>query len=84
MPPVIVADSFWMRLRGLMFRDRAWLAGRGLLLPRTRSVHTFGMRFSLDLIWLDASGHVIRTERAVPPRRVRSCRGARAVVEIAS
>jgi uncharacterized membrane protein (UPF0127 family) len=73
-----------MRLRGLAFRDPSWLGGRGLLIPRTRSVHTFGMRFALDLHWLDEAGAVIRVDRAVPPRRVRGCRRARAVVELAA
>lgn len=54
----------------------------GLLLPRTRSVHTFGMRFALDLYWLDRDGHAIRIDRAVPPRRIRACRRAHAVVEL--
>jgi uncharacterized membrane protein (UPF0127 family) len=53
----------------------------GLLLPRTRSVHTFGMRFPLDLVWLDARGRVVRIDLDVPPRRLRACRSARAVVE---
>jgi uncharacterized protein len=56
--------------------------GTGLLLPRTRSIHTFGMRFALDLIWLDRDGRVIRVDRSVPPGRVRGCRAARAVVEL--
>jgi uncharacterized membrane protein (UPF0127 family) len=56
--------------------------GAGLLLPGTRSIHTFGMRFALDLFWLDAAGHVVRVDCAVPPRRARSCRAARAVVEL--
>jgi uncharacterized membrane protein (UPF0127 family) len=54
----------------------------GLLLPRTRSVHTFGMRFALDLVWLDARGRPIRLDIAVRPRRLRSCRAARAVIEL--
>ncbi len=57
-------------------------ADAGLLLPRTRSIHTLGMRFALDLVWLDRDGRVVRVDRAVPPRRVRSCRAARAVVEL--
>ena len=32
-----------------------------------RSVHTFGMRFALDLIWLDRDGDVVRVDTAVPP-----------------
>jgi uncharacterized membrane protein (UPF0127 family) len=56
----------------------------GLLLPRTRSIHTFGMRFALDLVWLDRDGRVIRVDRDVRPWRIRSCRVARAVVEVPS
>jgi uncharacterized membrane protein (UPF0127 family) len=54
----------------------------GLLLPRTRSVHTLGMRFALDLVWLDGDGSVVRVDRRVGPWRVRGCRAARAVIEL--
>jgi uncharacterized protein len=69
------------RLRGLA-GVRALPPGTALLLPRTRSVHTFGMRFPLDLIWLDRDGRIARIHRAVPPRRVRACGAARAVIEL--
>ncbi|MBS1871321.1 MAG: DUF192 domain-containing protein [Actinobacteria bacterium] len=58
--------------------------GVALLLPRTRSIHTCGMRFALDLLWLDGAGQVVRVDRGVPPWRVRGCRAARAVVELPS
>jgi uncharacterized protein len=58
--------------------------GEGLHLPRTRSVHTVGMRFALDLIWLDAGGNVVRVDRDVQPRRARTCLRARSVVEVAA
>ena len=61
---------------------RTAVAGDGLLLPRTRSVHTFGMRCALDLVWLDRDGRVVRVDAAVPPRRVRACRAAAAVLEL--
>jgi hypothetical protein len=48
---------------------------------RTVSVHTFGMRFALDLIWLDKHGTVVRVDRHVPPGRMRACFRARSVVE---
>jgi uncharacterized protein len=68
------------RLRGL-----AGLAsldpGVGLLLPRTRSIHTAGMRFGLDLIWLGHDG-VVRVDRGVAPLRHRLAWRARAVVEV--
>ena len=52
-----------------------------LLLPRCRSVHTFGMRYPLDLLFLDAEGRALAWREGVPPRRVVSCRGAAAVLE---
>jgi uncharacterized membrane protein (UPF0127 family) len=53
-----------------------------LLLPGCRSVHTVGMRWPLDLVWLGRDGTVIRVDRGVPPVRVRTCRAARAVIEV--
>jgi len=66
------------RLRGLAFAP----PGEPLLIERCRSVHTFGMKYALDLVWLDRGGGVVRVDRAVPPRRVRACRGAWAVLEL--
>jgi uncharacterized membrane protein (UPF0127 family) len=76
-----VATDFRTRLRGLAFRDRSD-AGSGLLFPRCSSVHTFGMRFELDVFFLDEAGRIIEARRGVPPRRVLWCRGASAVLEI--
>jgi hypothetical protein len=76
---VVVARSLRARLLGLALRRRP--PAHALLLPRCRSVHTFGMRFPLDLIWLDRDGRVLRVDEAVPPWRVRSCRHAAAVLE---
>ena len=74
------ARGFFGRLLGLA--GLASLpAGNGLVLDRTRSVHTFGMRFSLDLVWL-RDGRVVRIDRCVPPCRLRSCRAADAVLEL--
>ena len=52
-----------------------------LHIPRCRSVHTFTMRFALDLIWLDKAGRVVRVDPEVPPRRLRNCLRARSVIE---
>jgi uncharacterized membrane protein (UPF0127 family) len=56
-------------------------ADHALHIPGCRSVHTFGMRFALDLVWLDRDGRPVRVDEAVPPRRLRSCLRARSVVE---
>jgi uncharacterized membrane protein (UPF0127 family) len=80
-PTVPVAKDFRTRLRGLAFRDRSEVEA-GLLIPRCASVHTFGMRFALDVFFLDADGEVISVRRSVAPRRVLWQRGASAVLEI--
>jgi len=78
---VAEADSRAARMRGLARLD-ALPAQAGLHLPRCRSVHTFTMRFALDLLWLGRDGRVVRVDRAVPPRRLRTCLRARSVVEV--
>ena len=68
------------RMRGLARLD-AMPGDYALLIPRCRSVHTFTMRFPLDLIWLGKDGAPVRGDRAVPPNRLKSCVKARSVVE---
>jgi uncharacterized membrane protein (UPF0127 family) len=80
---VPVAITRPSRLLGLALLPRG-RAGSGLLIPRCRSVHTFGMRFRLDLLFLDADGRVIELRRGVPPRRFVRCPGAAAVLELPS
>ena len=77
---VVRADGFWQRARGL--GGRAGMPrNEALLIPRCRSVHTFTMRFPLDLVWLDGDGRPVRIDRDVPPSRFRTCLRARSVVE---
>jgi uncharacterized membrane protein (UPF0127 family) len=80
---VPVATSLHSRLLGLALLSRG-RAGAGLLIPRCRSVHTFGMRFPIDLLFLDAEGRVIELRRAVAPGRLMRCPGAVAVLELPS
>src|SRR5918998_274593 len=69
---VAVANGWRARFLGLAWLDPVG-PDRGLALEPCRSIHTFGMRYALDLIWLDAEGRVLRVDRAVAPRRTRSC-----------
>jgi uncharacterized membrane protein (UPF0127 family) len=77
---VAVASGGVARLLGLA--GLAAPPGFVLLLAPCRSVHTCGMRWPLDLVWLGPGGAVVRVDRDVPPWRARSCRGARAVLEV--
>jgi uncharacterized membrane protein (UPF0127 family) len=77
---LLVAHTFGQRLRGLaglasMPEDHA------LLLSRCSSVHTAGMRFAIDVAFLDAEGNVLALAEGVGPWRVVRHRGADAAVE---
>jgi uncharacterized membrane protein (UPF0127 family) len=78
---VCLAGNRRARLLGLSYLDRGQV-GAGLLIPRCSSVHTFGMRFSLDLYFLGEGGAVVSARLAVPPRRFAFCRRASAVLEL--
>ena len=76
-----VATTPRARLLGLAHLHRE-AAGTGLVLPRCRSIHTFGMRFAIDVLFLDGAGRVLECREAVGPRRILTHRGARSVVEL--
>ena len=78
---VRVADGPLARLFGLALLDEP-PSGTALLIPRCRSVHTFGMRFAIDLIWLDDDERPIRTDRRAGPGLVLAERAAAAVIEL--
>ncbi len=77
---VAEANSRGSRMKGLAKLD-VMPERLALHIPRCRSVHTFTMRFPLDLIWLGKDGQVVRVDPAVPPRRLKWCLKARSVVE---
>ncbi len=73
-----VAADRRARSRGLLGRDGFEGA---LLLERTRSVHTVGMRFPIDVAVCDADLVVLRTRRLRPGRVTLPVRGGRHVLE---
>jgi uncharacterized membrane protein (UPF0127 family) len=77
---LIEARTRRSRRRGLSRLD-ALPRDVALHIPGTPSVHTFGMRFPLDLIWLRKDGTVARIDRDVGPRRITFCPNARSVIE---
>ena len=80
---ISVARTPASRLRGLLGR-RALPPGHGLLLVRAASIHTCGMRFAIDAVFLDRDGRVLRIAADLPPWRLASCRGAAGVLELAA
>ncbi len=77
-----------------VYEARSWAARRdglgglpdlpedcGLWIAPCRSIHTIGMRFALDLVWLAKDGRVVRVDEDVAPWRFKLCPGARTVIE---
>src|SRR6266568_546997 len=66
-----VADSHWSRFRGLMCAEPAsFKSGQGLWIVPSHGVHTFAMRFPIDVAYIDQAGVVIHLEKNLKPWRV--------------
>lgn len=81
--PVWRAQGPLERMRGLLGRPPL-AAAEGLFLSPCGSVHTVGMRYAIDLAFLDRRGTVVRTVTALPPWRMCMARGARDTLELAA
>ena len=60
-----VADNFFTRLLGLMFRRRLE-AGQGLWITSCNGIHMLFMNFAIDAVFLDKSRRVVKTYRRLP------------------
>ena len=67
-----MADTFIKRLKGLLF-EKALDEEQGLLITPCNQVHTLGMKFPIDLVYLTNEGEVIHTQSAVAPGAVGPC-----------
>lgn len=61
-----LARTFWSRGRGLLGRD-GLDEGQGLLIYPSSSIHTFFMRFAIDVIFVDRHDRVVGLREAMPP-----------------
>lgn len=66
---VRLADSFWTRLLGYMFSARP-VTDDGIYFDPGRSIHTFFMRFNLDVVFLRKDGLVVKILRDLKPWRM--------------
>jgi len=75
------ANSVLKRMVGLLNRN-ALAPGEGLLMDRCYGIHTIGMRFSIDVLFLDRDLQVMRAVSAIPPFRTCVVRYAVYVLEL--
>lgn len=80
---VEVADDSAARRKGLLGRDEL-LPKEGLWIVPCESVHTFWMKFPIDLVYLDRNKRVKKVRSDVTPWRLSACLSAHSVLELAS
>jgi uncharacterized membrane protein (UPF0127 family) len=78
-----VADHLWARMRGLLGRSDL-PQGEGVILRPAGSIHTFFMRFPIDVVFLDQHDEVVKVVHRLRPWRAAGMKGARSVLELAA
>src|SRR5262245_51254895 len=76
------AHTHWTRLRGLL-GTRRLETGDGLWIRPSNQVHMFGMRYAIDVVFLDDRGRVLRVVHDLQPNRISPrVKGATSVLEL--
>lgn len=76
-----VADTGAKRSKGLLGR-KGLAPGEGLWIVPCESVHTIGMQFPIDLVYIDRKKRVKKIRSAVPPWRLSACLSAHSIIEL--
>ena len=80
---VEVADHGAKRSKGLLGRA-CLMPGEGLWIVPCEAVHTFCMRFAIDLVYIDRHKRVMKVRSDVMPWRMSACLSAYSVIELAA
>ena len=76
-----MADTSAKRRTGLLKHERL-NPGEGLWIVPCESVHTFFMKFPIDLVYLDKKHRVKKVRHAVPAWRLSACLSAHSILEL--
>lgn len=79
---VFIPGNFFQRAKGLLGRQ-SMDKDEAMLFYNCSSIHMFGMRFSIDVVFLDTRLQVTKLVRSVRPWRLTSCKRAKHVMELA-
>lgn len=75
-----MARSFWARLKGLLLTE-ALHGGQGLLIKPCNSIHTIGMSYSIDILFVNSQDRVIKVAANIKPYRAVACKHSAYVIE---
>jgi uncharacterized protein len=79
----LIADTSKARKTGLLKHDRLE-SGEGLWITPCEGVHTVGMKFSIDVLFLNKKRKVVKIRAAMPRWRLAACLRAHSVLELPS
>jgi len=78
------ASAFWSRFRGLMFTRKLHQKAALHIVP-CQSIHTYFMKYSIDVLYLDKFDQVIGVEEELRPGKIgRMLRNTASVIELPS
>lgn len=79
---VHIADNFFSRFRGLMFR-KSIPADYALQIKPCNQIHMLNMRFAIDVVYLSADGRVVKIDENVQPNKIcKTVKEAKSVIEM--
>ncbi|NKE08062.1 MULTISPECIES: DUF192 domain-containing protein [Mesobacillus] len=79
---VKIADTFFSRFKGLMLTD-SLPDGHGLYIQPCRSIHTFFMNYSIDVLYINENFEIVGAEEQLEPAKMgKRCKGAYSVFEL--
>lgn len=79
---ISVANTFWTRLRGLMF-TRSFPSNSAMHIIPCRTIHTFFMNYAIDVVYLDANFQIVAIDETIAPRKFgKIYKGTSSVVEL--
>jgi len=77
----LLANTFWRRLKGLL-GTKALPLGVGLIIKPCNSVHTIGMKYSIDVLFVDCNHYIIKKMENMKPGQVSMALGSCYVIEL--
>lgn len=77
-----IADSFFSRFRGLMFR-KSIADDYALYITPCNQIHMLNMRFAIDVVYLDGESRAVKIDSGVQPGKIcKTVRNAKSVIEL--
>lgn len=79
---VRLANTFWKRLKGLMFTE-SLPAGQALCIYPCSSIHTYFMKYPIDILYVSDEGTILGYEQGLQPGRIgKKVSGTQSVIEL--